>query len=399
MTTNGQTGAAPAGNVRLLYVVNVAWFFTSHRLPLAMAAKRAGYEVHVAATVEGAGEVEAIEAAGFRFHRLRGARGGGNPFADVLTLFDTTRVITRIRPHAIHAITAKPIIFSGIVRRFAGVRAFVGAMTGLGFLFIDMSRRRLLRGLVAWAMRLGLGGDNARLIVQNMHDAGVLVSAGAVNSRRVVHIAGSGVDLERFVPAPEPGGVVNVVLPARMLRDKGVVEFCEAARIVRSRGVEARFLLAGGLDPYNPAGLGQSDLESLQSNCGVEWLGQVEDVPKLFRSCHIVCLPSYREGLPKALIEAAACARALVTTDVPGCRDVVSDDVHGLVVPARDAAALAVALERLILDRQLRERCAAAALARARSEFDVRSVIERTLALYAALLGEGPNPEVVLGGN
>jgi glycosyltransferase involved in cell wall biosynthesis len=373
----------------LLYVTNVAWFFTSHRLPLACAAREAGYEVHVAAGIEAGGEQEPIEAAGFRFHRLRSVRGDRNPLKELVALWDLALLVRRLRPDIIHAITAKPIILAGFLRRLYSVPAFVGAMTGLGYLFINRSRHRILRTLVVRALRVGLGGNASRLIVQNSHDARLLADLGAVDAANVVLIPGSGVDLGQFLATAEPEGPPVVVLPARMLRDKGVVEFCEAARILRDRGVSGVFRLAGGLDPRNPAALGDDELRRLVSDCGVEWLGHVEDMAGLFRGSNIVCLPSYREGLPKALIEGAACGRAIVTTDVPGCRDVVRDGEEGLLVPARDGASLANALGRLIADPQLRARQGAAAARRARNTFDVRRVCASTIELYESLRSRG----------
>lgn len=369
----------------LLYVVNVAWFFTSHRLPVALAAREAGYDIHVAAGTESAADTTAIQNAGFCFHYLRSVRGDGGLVTNLLTLWDLARVIWRVRPDMIHAITAKPIILAGILRRWFGVPAFVGAMTGLGYLFIEESRRRITRATVVRAMRVALGGRHARLIVQNSHDAELLAGVKAVHRSRLVLIPGSGVDLKAFRPSGEPNGVPVVVLPARMLKDKGVVEFCAAATALRREGLRAHFKLAGGLDPHNPAALSEVELRTLTEEAGVEWLGHVDDMPALFRSCHVVCLPSYREGFSKVLIEAAASQRALLTTDVPGCRDVVRHEVDGLLVPARDAEALARALRLLLTDAALRLRLATAAARRAREEFDVRRVCVETLRCYASV--------------
>jgi glycosyltransferase involved in cell wall biosynthesis len=194
------------------------------------------------------------------------------------------------------------------------------------------------------------------------------------------------VDLEAFTPSPEPGGVPTVVLPARMLRDKGVLEFARAAELLRARGSAARFLLAGMLDASNPASLSQSELGQLQRSTGVEWLGHVADMPALLRSVHVVCLPSYREGLPKALIEACASARSIVATDVPGCREAVSHEVNGLLVKPRDAGALAEALQRLLSDPGLRASMGAAGRRKAESEFDVASIARATLNAYRQML-------------
>jgi glycosyltransferase involved in cell wall biosynthesis len=373
-----------ASRPRLLFVVNVAWFFTSHRLPLALAAMRRGYEVHVAATVEGPDEAEPIRRAGIVFHELRGARGAAGPLADAAMLVDVLRTIRRVRPQVVHAVTAKPIMLAGFACRLLRVPVFIGALTGLGYLYIDQSRNRLLRALVSRAMAIGLAPRSARLIVQNAHDAELLIRAGVVDRRQLVLIPGSGVDVDEYAECAEPAGVPAVILPARMLLDKGVIEFCEAAAAIRAQGIEARFALVGGLDPRNPAAIDEPRLRELCARTGVEWWGHRRDMRDIYAASHVVCLPSYREGLPKCLLEAGATGRAIVTTDVPGCRDVVTDGVDGLVVPVRDASTLATALARVIRDADLRRHLGAAAARRVREQFDVRLVIDRTLSLYEA---------------
>jgi glycosyltransferase involved in cell wall biosynthesis len=212
-----------------------------------------------------------------------------------------------------------------------------------------------------------------------------------VEASRSVLIRGSGVDLARYTPAPEPEGVPLVVLPARMLRDKGVEEFVAAARMLKQAGVNARFALVGDPDPENPAAISLAQLAAWREEGAVEYWGWRDDMATVFRQAHLVCLPSYREGLPKALIEAAACERALVTCDVPGCREVVSDGDNGLLVPARDSAALARALRRLIEDAGLRRALARRSRERAVAEFSLERVIADTLALYRALLAAPPS--------
>ena len=375
-------GGSAQSEKRLLFVVNVAWFFTSHRLQLAIAARNAGYIVHVAATVESLDEGEKIRSHGFPFHEIRGSRDARNPISNLLFFADIFRVISAVRPQLVHAVTAKPIICAGVASRILHVRGFVGALTGLGHLFVNMSKRSLLRYAVAKILRVGLGGPRSRLIVQNANDRQVLLELGVVRLERVVLIPGSGVDLRRYAPSREPVGKPLIILPARILRDKGVVEFCQAALQLREAGVEARFALVGGLDSHNPAGLSESEVRELSQRTGVEWWGARDDMPAVFAACHIVCLPSYREGLPRALVEAAATGRAIVTSDVPGCRDVVEDGKSGLLVPPRDANALAVKLKLLIGDANLREVLGTRALERAISEFDILRINKRTLEVY-----------------
>ncbi len=371
---------------RLLINVNVAWFFVSHRLPIAKAARDAGYEVHVTSGVESEGEADAIIRAGVAFHRVPVRRGSLNPLSDLRYMAHLARVVQRIKPDVIHNISTKPIVYGSIVARSLGLRRIVNAISGLGYSFSGGQARRFVSMLARSAYRLALSDRHTRVIFQNPDDVREFLEAGVVTPAQVCLIRGSGVDLEAFPTSTEPGGVPQVVLPARILRDKGVVEFARAAQMLRSQGIAARFLLAGMRDEENPASLGMHELQRLQQETGVEWLGHVEDVAALYRRASVVCLPSYREGLPKALIEACAAGRPIVATDVPGCREVVTDGVNGLLARPRDVASLAEALGRLLRDPELRARLGAAGRHRAQAEFDVRLVVRATLEVYRALL-------------
>jgi glycosyltransferase involved in cell wall biosynthesis len=367
----------------LVFVCNVAWFFVSHRLALAKEAKARGYEVHVASDIERPEEARAIEAAGLHFHRIRVRRGGVNPWADLVTLVQLARLFRRCRPSIVHNVTIKPVLYGSLAARWAGACAIVNAVSGLGYVFVDASRARGLRAMVHRVYRLALRPRSIRVIFQNQDDRDVFIRNGLVAADKTVLIAGSGVDLGAFSPTdPPPDRTVRIVLPARMLADKGVNEFVAAAVKLRDRGLAVECLLAGGLDSANPAGLSAEDMRRIESTGAVKWLGHVEDMVSLLRDVHIVCLPSYREGLPKALIEACAMARPIVTTDVAGCRDVVEHGANGLLVPAREAGALAEALAQLVQSRELREQMGRRAREIAVQKFDVKAVIDRTLALY-----------------
>lgn len=366
----------------VLFIVNVAWFFLSHRLPIARAAREAGYEVHVLADVTSPQEIETLEQEGLIFHRAVLKRGGLNPLSDLAYLLRVLLVMRKVSPTLVHNVTVKPVLYGTIAARLLGVRAIINAISGLGYSFTDESRR-LLAAVLKRAYRLVLRSPRVNVIFQNRDDAQQLVSLGAVDSRQAILIRGSGVDLLAYhAVAEQRSDRPLVVLPARMLRDKGIVEFAEAARLLSARGCCARFALAGALDPSNPAALSDEELAQLTSDTPLDWLGHVQDMPDLYRSAHIVCLPSYREGLPKALIEACASARPIVTTDVPGCREVVTHNVNGLLVPARDPAALADALQRLIEDPALRAQFGKAGRQKAQEEFDVDSIVRQTMNLY-----------------
>jgi glycosyltransferase involved in cell wall biosynthesis len=371
---------------RLLLNVNVAWFFLSHRLAIARAARAAGFDVHVAADIASDAELAALRKEDLTFHRLRLSRGALLPVRDLGYAAQLARVVRRVRPDLIHNVTAKPIVYGTLVARALGVPAILNAVSGLGYSFSGGQQRRRVSRLVAAAYRLALRRPDVRVIFQNTDDIQAFVNARIIDPAQAILIRGSGVDLEAFAPGPEPRGPPRVVLPARMLLDKGVVEFARAAQLLHSRGTKASFLLAGMMDEANPASLSQHELNQLQHETGVQWLGHVADMPGLLRSIHVVCLPSYREGLPKVLIEACAAGRPIVATDVPGCREVVIHDVNGLLVKPRDAPALAAALQRLLSDPALRARMGAAGRRKAEAEFGVTAVIDATLAVYRDML-------------
>jgi glycosyltransferase involved in cell wall biosynthesis len=371
---------------RLLLNVNVAWFLISHRLPVVRAARAEGYEVHVAASISAPEELAILENEGVTFHRLTLGRGSLNPIKDLAYLWQLLAVIRKVRPDIVHNITVKPIVYGSIAARILRIRGIINAVSGLGYAFIGVGSRRTVSFLVRTAYRVALSSRAVRVIFQNPDDMTAFVAARVISKEQAILIKGSGVDLDSFYPSAEPAGAPKVVLPARMLRDKGVVEFATAAKLLLSRGHAASFVLAGMIDAANPASLQPGELAELSRETGVEWLGHVSDVPALYRSAHIVCLPSYREGLPKALIEACAAGRPVVTTDVTGCREVVADGVNGLLVKVRDADALAAALQRLLNDPDLRARLGAAGRRRAVAEFDVKAVVRATLDLYRAAL-------------
>jgi len=371
---------------RLLFVVNAAWFFISHRLPLAEAARRAGYEVHIATGAATADEVRSLEIAGFNYHSLGLKRASGNPFHNAALLLQLFKVYRAVRPAIVHHVTIKPVILGTLAARILHVPAVVNAVSGLGYSFSSTeSRRKSLRYLVGLAYRACLKHPRMTVIFQNVDDRLDFLNWTRIRSLNHVLIAGSGVDIKRFYPTPEPGGIVRVVVPARMLRDKGIVEFAMAIGSLRSKGVLVEGLLAGSPDPENPESLTEPELRALETQYGVRWIGHCNDVADLFSSAHIACLPSYREGLPKALIEASAAGRAIVTTDVPGCKHVVEDGVTGLLVPARQVAPLAEAIGRLIADPGLRLRLGTAARARAEAQFGIDRIVSETLHLYSRM--------------
>lgn len=374
----------PAERRRILYVANVAWFFASHRLPLALAARRAGYDVQVAAGPEGAA---AILESGLPFHPLNVVRGAASLGSDLELSRSLVRLYRGVAPDIVHHVAMKPVVFGSLAARRVGVPWVVNAVSGMGTLALAIgARARVRRVIVRPLLRAGSNRPRCRVIFQNAVDQAEYVAAGIVSPDRAVLIPGSGVDLDEFRASPQPDGMPLVLLPARVIYDKGVGEFVEAARLLRARGVPARFALAGRLDPHNATAVAVETLDRWVAEGAVEWWGEVGDMPRAYAAAAVVCLPSYREGMPKALLEAAACGRAIVTTDTPGCRDCVEEGRTGLLVPPRDAVALADALQALLADSLLRGQYGAAGRALAERQFDLQLVINRHLALYRSLV-------------
>lgn len=378
---------------RLLLVVNEGFFLLSHRREVMRAARTAGFELHVAAPPHHAWapddfDLDQLTAEGAIVHPFPMSRRGLNPLTDAATFLALLRLYRRVKPDVVHHVTIKPNLYGGIAARLAGVPAVVFAVPGLGEVFSgNRALLRLLRPAIGRALALAFAHPNARVIVQNEEDRGQLVGRRMVPAGRIVLIRGSGVDTRAFVPTPAPQGVPIVVMAARLIWDKGVAQFVEAARALRASGINARFALVGGSHPSNPRAVPEADLLAWEKEGVVEWWRFRKDMGAVLASASVVCLPStYGEGVPKVLLEAAASGRPTITTDTPGCRDAVVDGRTGLLVAPGDAGALAGALRRLLTDAPLRAAMGVAARERAVAEFDEGEVAARTLAVYSALV-------------
>ena len=379
-----QKAAAPT----LLFVVNVAWFFCMHRLHLARAAQAAGFNVHVATSPDTPEDMEAIAQAGLHAHEIDIQRGRGSIVEELRLTSSLYSLYRRIRPDIVHHVTIKPVLCGTLAARLAGVPAIVNAMSGLGFVFTAADRWAPMRRFwVTSAYRILFANRATRVIFENNDDLSMFARRGIVSSRQAVLIRGAGVDVDRYrVSARCDTDRLLVVLPARMLWDKGVREFCEAAVLVRTAGVDARFALVGGLDQHNPSAIDESWLRKQEQLGAVEWWGHQKDMASVYAQASVVCLPSYREGLPTVLLEAAAAGCALVATDVPGCREVVLDGQTGLRVPPRDSNLLAQALGTLLSDQKLRRQLSEAAYTYVNKEFSTQMVQNSTIALYEQML-------------
>ena len=379
---------------KIILFANTDWYLYNFRRSLARALRDAGHEVLL---ISPQGEYGLkLRADGYRWQPVPMQRRSLNPLREAALVQHLCRLFRRERPALVHGFTIKCAVYGSLAARLARVPARVNAVAGMGYVFTSNSlHARALRPLVRGLLRASLDGENARLILQNPDDVAWFAHAALVQAERVRLIRGSGVDCTRFAQhPPQRDGAMRVLLAARLLWDKGIAEYVEAARSLRAQGRAIRFLLAGSPDPGNPAAVPERMLREWKSEGLIEWLGHVEDMATLLARVELVVLPSYREGLPKSLIEAAACGLPLITTDVPGCREVVTNEVDGLLIPPSDANALASAIARLQDDPELARRLAAKAREKALSEFDERLVIQRTLEVYQELgsaIGQSPS--------
>ncbi|MDR1351556.1 MAG: glycosyltransferase family 4 protein [Zoogloeaceae bacterium] len=373
---------------KLLFVLNDAGYFLSHRLPIALAAKKSGFEVHVA--TPDSDKTTLIRAHGLIFHPWSLTRSGINPFTEISAFFALARLFRRIKPDVLHLVTIKPVIYGGMAARLLRVPAVVVAVPGLGFVFSGRGfKAGILRSLVSRLYRAALKHPCLCAIFQNSENAELVSRLAGLQSAQICLIRGAGVDLTTyaFTPLPSEHDAPLVMLPARLLRAKGVMEFVEAARQLRKNGVPARFALVGATDAGNPDTVSEQDIAHWAAEGAVEYWGYRADMPTVLALSSLVVLPSYYpEGLPRVLIEAQACGRAVITTDHPGCRAAITPDVSGLLVPVRDAVALAKAMARLLNDWERLQAMGKAGRALAEEAFDVRQVVARHLEIYRSLL-------------
>ena len=372
---------------RLLFVITEDWYFWSHRLDLARAARDAGFEVLIATRVRAHGERIARE--GFGLLPIRMSRRSRHPLRELATVMELAGLYRRERPDIVHHVAMKPILYGSVAARLASVPAVVNAFAGLGYVFIAESRwAGFVRFLFGKALRWTLALPCARVVVQNAEDGERLVRDGIVQPGRVVVICGSGIDTALFAPSSEPAGEPFVVLASRMLWDKGVREFVEAAGLMKAQGVRAKCVLVGMVDEENPAKIPEHQLQAWQAEGNIEWWGHRDDMRQVLSAARVVVLPSYREGLPKVLLEAAACAKPIVATDVPGCREVVRNGDNGILVPPKNAQALAQAIATLLQDPALCERMGRRGRDLVVKEFSVERIAGETVGLYRELLAQ-----------
>lgn len=368
--------------MKVLFFANTAWYLYNFRLALAEALRQRGCEVVL---VSPPGEhSQKLEAAGFRWLPFPLSRQGVNPLRELWTIYRLWKLYRRQKPDVVHHFTIKCVLYGSLAARLAGVPGVINAVTGLGYVFTTNTWKTLpLQWLARNFYKLAL--KKSQVVFQNPDDRNAFIQHGLVCAERTHIIPGSGVDIDRFHLAPQPDGTPVVILPARLLWDKGVGDFVEAAAKLRSQNVNARFVLVGSPDPENPASLPLTVLEKWQQEGVIEWWGWQEDMPAVYGQANIVCFPSHREGLPKSLIEAAACGRAVVAADVPGSREVVRHGENGFLVPAADPLSLAERLRVLIADRSLCLKMGKKGRKFVEQNFASRVIIDQTLSIYSQM--------------
>jgi glycosyltransferase involved in cell wall biosynthesis len=367
--------------MQLLFVSNSFEYFVSHRLTLAKAARSAGWSVHVATPPSKRGA--SLQSHGITQHLVALDRKGINPFQELRSLLRIREIYDEVRPDLVHLIAPKCVIYGGFLARWQSIPAMVCLIPGMGYMYrLGGLKGRIVRALGNVGYRLGLLHPNKRVIFQNPEDRQLFLDHHLCSASEAALILGSGVDPQNWPAIEEPDGKPIVLFASRFLKEKGVEIFADVGRQLISEGIDARFALVGEVDPGNPSSVSEEEITVWEQG-GIENWGFRQDMPEVFASCHVVCLPSYRrEGVPKALIEAASCGRPIITFDVPGCREIVQNGVTGFLVPVKDVNACKSAVKRLLNDANLRRQLGLAGRKRVEDMFSLDQVIRQTLDVY-----------------
>src|SRR3954463_16034426 len=375
--------------MKLLFVVADDWYFLSHRLPLALAVLREGFDVAVATRVGNHGQ-EIVDA-GFRLIPLEHLkRERRSPLNEIRAIAELRAIYRKENPDIVHYVALKPVLYGSIAALGLPDLKIINAFAGLGYLASSNSPKAIILRTGIWnTLRFLLNRPNAFTILQNFEDRDFAVDTFGLSNDNTEVIMGSGVDLDVFRPSPQPAGIPIVMLPSRLLWNKGVREFVAAAELLKSTGVHARFVLVGNTDEGSPSAIPRAQLAEWNDSGSIEWWGKMSNMEQVLTQASVICLPSYREGIPKVLIEAAACSRPIVTTDVPGCRDVVQHYVNGMLVPPQNTDVLALTIKVLLDNPELRKRLGEAGRKIA-SHFSQDVVVEKTLNRYNHLANHSP---------
>ena len=381
--------------MKICLTANAAWNLTHFRLNHLTALQEMGVEVHAAAPPDGY-EQQLIDA-GIQFHPWLIERRSLNPMYEFVSVRRIQKIYNRIRPDLVHHYTVKAVLYGTTAARLAGVPSVVNSVTGLPYIIVSPKRgitKRFARWLAMQWYGWSVKGKRTHVILQNHDDLDMLESFAFGVRRNATITNGSGVDLKRYLHVPpariQGSAKVNVVFVGRFLREKGVYELMDAVRILRQQKLPFRMMMCGDLDPGNRSSATADELQAWKQDGLIDWSGHVDDVREKLAMADVVVLPSYREGTPRSLLEAMAVGRPLVTTDVPGCRNVVRDEENGFIVPPRSSVELAAAIARLINDESMRVSMGQASRELAVRKFDERRVISQTLDVYRQLSGSMP---------
>tara|TARA_A100001015_G_scaffold308309_1_gene405728 strand:- start:157 stop:1290 length:1134 start_codon:yes stop_codon:yes gene_type:complete len=370
---------------KILFLVNVDWFFVSHRLCIARAAVEKGYEVHVATTVTNQASI--IKDSGLILHELQMSRSGSRIIGNLKTFIAIVQIFREVNPQLVHLVTIKPIILGGIAARFTKINGIIAAVSGLGSSFLDHGvLGKIKRLFIKIFYRISLSNLNVQVICQNQNDIDYVQKISKLPFSNFSLIEGSGVSLTKFKYSEDNNKIPKVIMASRLLRDKGVMEFVDAARLLKESKTNVKMILVGEPDLDNPSSITESQVISWEREGLLEYWGYQQDMESILEQSSIVVLPSYREGFPKILIEAAACGRAVITTDVPGCRDAIYNGVTGILVPEKNAIVLAHAIKKLALNPNLYKEMGKKGRKMAENRFDENNVISKHLEIYNQLV-------------
>lgn len=370
----------------ILFITNSDWFFISHRLPIAQKLIELGFQVHLATNFTN--NKEKLEALGLRTHAIRLSRRGIHPLQEISTILEIRKILNEICPSIVHGITLKSAIYGGLACRLAGISAYVASIAGLGSAFSgEGAKNKLLKKIISILFRFSLSHKKTIIIFQNKEDKSALLNITSLKDNQTELIEGSGVDLNKYCFKEEPKGNLVVTMASRLIFEKGIREFLEAARILKQEGIDAEFWLVGTIDPGNPSSATESDLQTWKEEGLVKLLGLRKDIDIIFSQSNIIVLPSYYgEGLPKVLLEAGASGRAIITTDNQGCRDAIIPDVTGILIPKRDAIKLAANIKLLLQNEDLRKNMGCAGRKLAENKFGIEKVVQKHVEIYTSLL-------------
>lgn len=375
---------------KLIFLAAEDWSFLAHRMPMARAARDAGFDVAVITRVNRAETCAAIESGGIRVIPFNWQRRSINLIAALREISAIRKIYAAERPNIVHHVAIKPIIWGTLAAIGAGMKRVVNAPTGLGYIFTSQDfLARGLRVIVSPLLRFCMRSPRVWTVLENSDDLRDLIADGMIIADRATLIRGCGIELDIHTTLLEPDGPITIGIAARMLHDKGIMPLVQAIQMVRQRGLDIRLLMAGTPDAENHASLTDAEMAQISAMPGITVLGQIADIRALWARCHIAVLPSRREGLPKALLEAAAAQRAIIATDVPGCREICVDGVNGIRVPVDDARALADAIQVLAQNPALRACYAAASRAMAEGDLSAIAVGAAMTALYNRIVGTG----------